>query len=275
MTEKLHKVLADLGLGSRREMERWISAGRVIVDGKPATLGDRVGQREDIKVDGRVVRDGKKQTAKRARTIIYNKPEGEICSRNDPEGRPSVFDNLPRLQGERWISVGRLDYNTTGLLIFTTDGRLANTLMHPSTEVIREYVCRVMAADVTEDMIERLRTGVTLEDGEAKFEDIAPMRGEGVNRWFNVCLAEGRNREVRRLWESQGVMVNRLKRVRYGSVSLPNFLDVGRWLELTPTELKSLYKTLQLKPSGSLSWLPADQQRYDRQLARLRRGGKK
>lgn len=276
MTEKLHKVLADLGVGSRREMERWIADGRVVVDGKVAKLGDRVGAREEIRVDGRNLRlSNNKPELKRVRTIIYNKPEGEICSRNDPEGRPSVFDRLPRLHAERWISVGRLDFNTSGLLIFTTDGALANKLMHPSSNVMREYVCRVMAAEVTEDTLKALMEGVELDDGIAKFEAIAPMRGEGINRWYNVCLAEGRNREVRRLWESQGIMVNRLKRVRYGSVSMPSFLDAGQWLDLTPKELKLIYKSVDLKPTGSLNWLPADKIRYERQVARLRRGGKK
>lgn len=278
MSEKLHKVLADLGIGSRREMERWITAGRVMVDGKRATLGDRVGMHEEIRVDGRPVRaraNNGKPKQKRVRTIIYNKPEGEICSRNDPEGRASVFDRLPRLHEDRWISVGRLDYNTTGLLIFTTDGQLANKLMHPSSNLFREYVCRVLAVDVTEETIETLKKGVELDDGFAKFEDIAMMQGEGVNRWFNVSLMEGRNREVRRLWESQGVMVNRLKRVRYGNVTLPSFLDPGQWLELTPEQQKSLYKLVDLKPKGTFSWLPAEKLRYERQLARLRRGGKK
>lgn len=278
MSEKLHKVLADLGIGSRREMERWITAGRVMVDGKAATLGDRVGQHEEIRVDGRPVRsraNNHKIQEKRVRTIIYNKPEGEICSRNDPEGRHSVFDRLPRLHADRWISVGRLDYNTSGLLIFTTDGQLANKLMHPSSNLFREYVCRVLAVDVTDEMMDTLRKGVELDDGFAKFEDIAMMQGEGVNRWFNVSLMEGRNREVRRLWESQGVMVNRLKRVRYGNVTLPSFLDPGQWLEFTPEQQKSLYKLVDLKPKGSFGWLPAEKQRYERQLARLRRGGKK
>ena len=274
MTEKLHKVLADLGLGSRREMERWISANRVKVNGVVASLGDRVGLDETIVVDGHAVRDSNTKR-KRPRIIIYHKPEGEITSRKDPEGRKSVFDSLPSLHNERWISVGRLDFNTAGLMIFTTDGELANELMHPRNEIEREYVCRVMATEVDEAMLERLRTGVELEDGEAHFSRLVPMRGESVNRWFSVSLTEGKNREVRRLWESQGVMVNRLKRVAYGSVVLPSFLGQGRWLELTPKEMKTVYRMANLKPTANLSWLPSEQQRYERQLARLRRGGKK
>ncbi len=274
MTEKLHKVLADLGLGSRREMERWISANRVKVNGKVAKLGDRVERDEPITVDGHSVRT-EQSAPKRVRVIVYNKQEGEITSRKDPEGRPSVFDKLPRLHNERWISVGRLDINTSGLLLFTTDGELANSLMHPRNEIEREYVCRIMATDVDEAMLQRLRNGVDLEDGPAKFTRLEAMRGEGINRWFSVSLNEGKNREIRRLWESQGVMVNRLKRVSYGCISLPSFVSQGDWLELNPKEMKALYKMANVKPKGSLKWLPNDISRYERQVSRLRRGGRK
>ena len=274
MTEKLHKVLADLGVGSRREMERWISANRVKVNGVIATLGDRVGEHETIVVDGHNVRDSQTKK-KRPRIIIYHKPEGEITSRKDPEGRKSVFDSLPSLNKERWVSVGRLDFNTAGLMIFTTDGELANELMHPRNQIEREYVCRVMATEVDEAMLKRLVEGVELEDGPANFTRLAAMRGESVNRWFSVSLTEGKNREVRRLWESQGVMVNRLKRVAYGSVVLPSFLGQGRWLELTPKEMKGVYRMANLKPKADLSWLPSEVERYERQVARLRRGGNK
>ena len=244
--EKLQKVLARMGLGSRREIEGWISAGRVSVNGATAPLGCRVDSLDQITVDGRPLKRDLTTEVLR-RVLIYNKPEGEVCTRDDPEGRPTVFDQLPRLKQGRWVNIGRLDINTTGLLMFTTDGELANRLMHPSWQMDREYAVRVMG-EVDEEMLERLREGVMLEDGPAKFTDIVSSGGEGINRWFHVCLLEGRNREVRRLWESQGVRVNRLKRVRFGPVFLGPELPVGRWREMKQNELDILSEEVGLKP---------------------------
>ncbi|ACE84043.1 RNA pseudouridylate synthase family protein [Cellvibrio japonicus Ueda107] len=238
--EKLQKVLARAGIGSRREMERAIEEGRVKVNDRIATLGDRVTLTDKIFVGGqRVVL---RTEAARRRVILYNKPEGEICSRHDPEGRPTVYDSLPSLKGERWISVGRLDFNTSGLLLFTNDGELANKLMHPSSVIDREYLVRIQG-DVDDDMKERLLEGVLLDDGVARFTDIVDGAGEGKNRWFYCVVMEGRNREVRRLWESQGVKVSRLKRVRYANIFIPSHVRVGQWTELTEQEIRDLCMT--------------------------------
>jgi 23S rRNA pseudouridine2605 synthase len=242
--EKLQKVLARSGLASRREIERWIEAGRVTVNGKAARLGDRVGTRDRLALDGNPVEPA---PAQEARCILYHKPQGEVCSRNDPEGRRTVFEHLPRLKTGRWISIGRLDFNTSGLLLFTTDGELANALMHPSSNIEREYMVRVMG-DVQEEMLQRMLDGVMLEDGIARFTDIQEMAGEGINRWFCVVLMEGRNREVRRLFESQGLTVSRLKRVRYGEVFIPSKVKQGQWVELERAEVKSLYRMASLAP---------------------------
>ena len=240
--EKLQKVLARTGLGSRREMERWIEQGRVTVDGRPATLGDRVTQRARISVDGRPVNTA---PAQETRCILYHKPTGEVSSRKDPQGRRTVFERLPKLKSGRWISIGRLDYNTSGLLLFTTDGELANKLMHPSSNIEREYMVRVMG-EWDEAMLQRLLDGVMLEDGVARFTDIQDGGGDGINHWFYVVIMEGRNREVRRLWESQGLTVSRLKRVRYGQVFIPSKVKQGQWVELEPKEVKSLYRMAEL-----------------------------
>ena len=241
--EKLQKVLARSGLGSRREMDRWIEAGRITVDGRPAKLGDRVESRVRIAVDGKPLDIA---PAEETRCILYHKPTGEVCSRNDPQGRRNVFQRLPKLKSGRWISIGRLDYNTSGLLLFTTDGELANGLMHPSSNIEREYMVRVMG-NVDEAMLERMKERVMLDDGIARFTDIQVGGGDGINRWYYVVLMEGRNREVRRLWESQGLTVSRLKRVRYGDVFIPSRVKQGQWIELEPKEVKSLYRMASLQ----------------------------
>ncbi len=246
--EKLQKVLARTGLGSRREMERWIEEGRVTVNGRQAGLGDRVEDADRIAVDGKPVDTS---PAEEVRCILYHKPTGEVCSRKDPQGRRTVFERLPRLKSGRWISIGRLDYNTSGLLLFTTDGELANKLMHPTSNIEREYMVRVMG-NWDEETLQRLLDGVMLEDGVARFTDIQDGGGDGINHWFYVVLMEGRNREVRRLWESQGLTVSRLKRVRYGEVFIPSKVKQGQWVELDGKEVKSLYR---------MADLPAKQQR--------------
>lgn len=238
--EKLQKVLARAGIGSRREMERAIEEGRVKVNDHIAKLGDRVTPKDKIFVDGHRIQV--REEASRRRVILYNKPEGEICSRSDPEGRPTVYDNLPALRGERWISVGRLDFNTSGLLLFTNDGELANKLMHPSSVIDREYLVRIQG-QVDDEMKQRLLEGVLLDDGVARFTDIVDGAGEGKNRWFYCVVMEGRNREVRRLWESQGVKVSRLKRVRYANIFIPSHVRVGHWIELAEHEIRDLCKT--------------------------------
>jgi 23S rRNA pseudouridine2605 synthase len=239
MQERLHKVLARAGLGSRREIEQWISAGRVTVDGQRAELGQKVSGRERIRVDGKPVRLRDAQRGA-AEVLAYHKPAGELCSRADPEGRPTVFAALPRPRRGRWIGVGRLDYNTSGLLLFTSDGELANRLMHPAQEIEREYAVRVLGV-VDPAMLQRLLDGVQLEDGPAHFDAIQEAGGSGANRWFRVILREGRNREVRRLWESQGLRVSRLSRVRFGPIGLERALRPGRWRALTAQEQKRLY----------------------------------
>ena len=241
MSEKLQKVLARAGHGSRREMEAWIAAGRVSVDGEIASLGDRVESDAKIRIDGRTVSIRSEEDVV-CRVIAYHKPEGEICSRKDPEGRPTVFDRLPKTRDSRWVAVGRLDINTSGLLLFTSDGELANRLMHPSNEVEREYAVRTFG-EVTDACIQRLRMGVTLEDGPANFDKVKAAGGEGMNKWWHDSLAEGRNREVRRLWESQEVQVSRLIRIRYGMIELPKALPRGGWIELPIEEVNYLRKT--------------------------------
>lgn len=236
-SEKLQKVLADAGLGSRRQMETWIEEGRVKVNGQVATLGDRVGEHDDVLVDDRPLRRKEKQRL--PRVLIYNKPEGEICTRKDTDNRPTVFHALPKLKGERWVAVGRLDINTSGLLLFTNSGELANGLMHPSRQVEREYACRVLG-EVDDAMLQRLQEGVLLEDGIGRFNGIKHGGGEGANQWFHVTISEGRNREVRRLWDSQGVRVSRLKRVRYGIIALPARVRRGHWEELAERDVEAL-----------------------------------
>lgn len=269
--EKLQKVLAAQGLGSRREMERWIESGRVKVNGRKATIGDRVSDKDKIMVDGKPV-DVKRAATRRRRVLAYNKPEGEVATRNDPEGRPTVFDHLPKLHGERWIVVGRLDLNTSGLLLFTNDGEVANRLMHPSAEIEREYACRILG-NVDDAVLKRLQEGVLLDDGIARFTNIRVQGGRGANRWFSVTLREGRNREVRRLWESQDLTVSRLKRVRYGHVAIPSLLRAGDWLELGKADVDALCREVDLKPQRERPLTVKERQDYRRQLEKLKQRG--
>ncbi len=243
MSEKLQKVLARCGVGSRREMETYISSNRVSVNGNVAKLGDRVDGSETIRVDGHIV-EIRSQEDEICRVIMYNKPEGEMCTRKDPEGRPTVYDRLPKLKNSRWIGIGRLDVNTSGLLLFTNDGELANRLMHPSYEIEREYSVRVFG-EVTNEKLQNLTKGVELEDGMAKFDKVKAERSnddESSNKWFTVSLKEGRNREVRRLWASQELTVSRLVRVRYADVKLDRRLIQGGWKELGLDDLNQLRK---------------------------------
>lgn len=236
-SQKLQKVLADLGKGSRREIEEWILAGRVSVNGLPAHLGQRVGAEDRIKVNGKPV--VLKTSKKPARVILYHKPEGEIVSRQDPEGRPSVFDHLPPMKTGRWVAIGRLDFNTSGLLLFTDNGELANRLMHPRYAVEREYAVRLLG-QLSEEQIEELCDGILLEDGLARFGKVEDAGGEGANHWYRVTLNEGRNREVRRMFELLGLTVSRLIRVRYGPIALPRDLHRSDWKDLSPAEVAAL-----------------------------------
>lgn len=249
LEERLHKVLAQAGLGSRRALEQRIADGLVKVNGETAQVGMSVRSGDKIELDGRQFVAS--ALTDPSRVLMYNKPEGEVTTREDPEGRPTVFEALPALKGARWIAIGRLDINTTGLLLLTTDGELANALMHPSFEVEREYVCRVRAPEgqetVPDNIVDRLARGVALEDGPAKFDEIERIGGTDSHDWFRVVVKEGRNREVRRLWESQGCQVSRLKRIRYGEVSLPRELLRGQSRELTSEAVESLRGKLGLE----------------------------
>jgi 23S rRNA pseudouridine2605 synthase len=243
MSERLQKFLSQAGIGSRRRVEEWIREGRISVNGRVAQLGDHVGGTETIMLDGKPLRIQSQPS--RRRVLAYYKPVGQVTSRSDPQGRPTVFDGLPHLRRGRWVAVGRLDLNTQGLLLLTTDGNLANRLMHPSSRIEREYAVRVRG-EVDSAMLERLRQGVALEDGLARFDEIRDVGGSGVNHWYHAILHEGRNREVRRLWESQGVMVSRLVRVRYGPVSLRRGLHLGKWDELNRDQIRLLLKAAGL-----------------------------
>ena len=264
--EKLQKVLARAGLGSRREMEKWISDGRVKLDGRIAELGDRVCDNAAIEVDGQAL---SRAPAEAVRCLLYHKPTGEVCTRKDPEGRRTVFERLPKVKGGRWISIGRLDYNTSGLLLFTTDGELANALMHPSAVIEREYMVRVMGEWDT-DTLQRLIHGVELDDGFARFTDIQDGGGDGINHWFYVVLMEGRNREVRRLWESQGLTVSRLKRVRYGEVFIPSKVKQGKWMELDQKDVDVLYAMASLPPKSVPNLSVDERKNMDRQLKKAK-----
>ncbi len=238
MSEKIQKVLANAGVGSRRQIEGWISEGRITVNGRVATIGDRMTYTDNVCVDGREVKLMRSKTQK-TRVLLYHKPEGEMCTRNDPEGRPTIFESLPIIRNSRWICVGRLDFNTSGLLLITNDGDLAHKLMHPSSCIEREYAVRIRG-DVSLEHLAKLQDGVELEDGLAHFEQISDGGGSGSNHWFHVVVKEGRNRLVRRLWESLGYTVSRLIRVRFGNVYLPSGLKRGKHIELTEDEISAL-----------------------------------
>jgi len=239
MDEKIQKVLAQAGLGSRRAIETWIVAGRVSVNGQRAAIGQRISGHETIYIDGHPINLSRKSA--KLRVLLYHKPEGEICTRKDPQGRPTIFDHLPLIRNGRWIAVGRLDFNTSGLIILTTDGELAHRLMHPAQELEREYAIRILGT-VSESALSNLCHGIELEDGPARFEKLINVGGTGANHWYHGIIKDGRNREVRRLWESQGIQISRLMRIRFGPVNLPRGLARGRWqeasLEITQTLLQ-------------------------------------
>lgn len=236
-SEKLHKMLAAAGLGSRREMEELIASGAASINGQTAQVGDRVKPADVVRVHGRVVHLPWQRRL--PQVLMYHKPEGEIVSRHDPEGRPTVFDRLPRLKGQRWISVGRLDFNTEGLLVFTTHGELANRLSHPRYEVEREYAVRILG-ELRPEQTERLLSGIELDDGMARVDSIVPAGGEGANQWYRLVLKEGRNREVRRLFEALGLTVSRLIRVRFGPIAMPPRLKRGMLQVLSDEEVQQL-----------------------------------
>ncbi|RQR47503.1 rRNA pseudouridine synthase [Burkholderia sp. Bp9140] len=241
---KLHKVLAEAGMGSRREMEELIVAGRVSVNGEPAHIGQRIMPTDQVRINGKPVK--RKLPNKPPRVLLYHKPTGEIVSHADPEGRPSVFDRLPPMKTAKWLAVGRLDFNTEGLLMLTTSGDLANRFMHPRYSVEREYAVRVVG-ELSEGMRQKLLHGVELDDGPANFLRIRDGGGEGTNHWYHVALAEGRNREVRRMFEAAGLMVSRLIRTRHGPIPLPRGLKRGRWEELDEAQVRKLMATVGLK----------------------------
>ena len=257
--ERLQKVLARLGVGSRREIEEWVVAGRITVNGEPAELGQKIGPGDRVKVNGRLV--SVRFTTRAPRVLIYHKPEGEIVSREDPDGRPTVFERLPLLRKGRWIAVGRLDFNTSGLLLFTNDGSLANRLMHPRYELEREYAVRLLG-ELTDEQIESLKAGIQLEDGLARFTELTNQGGEGANHWYKVTLSEGRNREVRRMFEAVGLTVSRLMRVRYGPVTLSPRLKRGMWMEMPEEEVYKLTGVPQ--PQRQVSARTAEKERQVR-----------
>lgn len=238
MSERIQKFLANQGIASRREIERWIKAGEITVDGELCTLGQSITGDECIEIRGELIN---LKPSVHSRVIMYHKPCGEIVSRSDPENRPTVFHSLPNLKTGRWVAVGRLDINTSGLLLLTTDGKLANDLMHPSNQIEREYQVRVQGK-ITNEIMSNIQNGVHLEDGVAKLKILEVKEGKGANTWCRVVLQEGRNREVRRIWESQDLRVSRLIRTRYGSIELPKEMRLGKYLDLTPGQFQSLQK---------------------------------
>lgn len=239
--QRLHKVLASCGFGSRRAMEEMILAGRITVNRMPAEIGQKVGPGDEVRINGEPVKV--RFAEPKARVLVYHKPTGELVTRDDPEERPTVFGMLPAIRDGRWIAVGRLDFNTEGLLLFTNSGELANRLMHPRYEMEREYAVRVIG-ELQPEQEQALLDGIELEDGEAHFSTLMSRGGEGTNRWYHVTLNEGRNREVRRMFEAIGVQVSRLIRVRFGPVSLPPQLKRGMARELAEDEVRALLKSL-------------------------------
>ena len=249
LSERLQKILARAGLGSRRQIEKSIDMGQIKINQKVAILGQRVVEGDRIDWKNRIWKVA--QETPDVQVLMYHKPTGEVSTKNDPEGRKTVFDRLPRLKAQKWINIGRLDLNTSGLLLFTTDGQLANHMMHPSANIDREYACRIFG-DISEEQINKLKQGVMLEDGMASFSDVQAAGGEDhLNKWFHVVILEGKNREVRRLWESQGVKVSRLKRVRYGGVFLPKQLRQGQHRLLNKKELAILFKDINYTPAAT------------------------
>ena len=244
--ERIQKRLAAAGVGSRRAVDQWVAEGRVRINGRVATAGTRVRVGDRVRIDGRRVYVPPPEAC---RLILYNKPPGEVTTRRDPEGRRTVFERLPRLRSERWVAVGRLDINTSGLMLFATYGELAHRLMHPRYRMEREYAVRILGP-VEPAMLGRLQRGVELEDGPARFLSVEEEGGEGANRWFRVVLGEGRNREVHRLWESQGVRVSRLIRVRFGPVRLPSPLRAGAFMDVPDRERAVLFETVDLADPG-------------------------
>jgi len=242
--ERIQKYLANQGTGSRRQIDALLQQGRISVNGKVAKPGDQIDGREKIAIDGKLLR--LQRHVARPRILMYHKPVGEICTRSDPEGRADVYQNLPGLNQGRWVSIGRLDINTSGLLMFTNDGALANRLMHPSYEIEREYAVRVHG-EVNLEMLQQLRDGVELDDGPAHFNEIIDSGGTGSNHWYHVVLTEGRNREVRRLWEAVGVEVSRLVRVRYDHFKLPKWLKPGKSRFLDDEVVSRVYQRLGLE----------------------------
>ncbi|WLI90001.1 pseudouridine synthase [Massilia sp. R2A-15] len=244
---KLHKVLAEAGLGSRRDMEDLIVAGRVSVNGEPAHIGQRILPSDAVRINGKLIQ--RKVSTKPPRVLVYHKPAGEIVSQDDPEGRPTVFDRLPTMKAGKWLAVGRLDFNTEGLLLFTTSGDLANRLMHPRYNIDREYAVRTLG-ELEEGMRQKLLAGVELDDGMANFTKIADGGGEGINKWYRVVIGEGRNREVRRMFEAVGLTVSRLIRTRYGAMTLPSGLKRGRWEELEENDVRALLAAFGVEKKG-------------------------
>jgi 23S rRNA pseudouridine2605 synthase len=271
MDEKIQKVLANLGYASRREIERWIEAGRVQVNDQVIGLGARVEPTDKINIDGKPVQRSTSDTE--TRVLMYHKPVGEICTRSDPQGRPSVFDKLPRLKNGRWVAIGRLDINTSGLLLFTDNGELANRLMHPKYGIEREYAVRVLG-QVTPEQLSALQQGIELDDGIAKFVTILDAGGSGANHWYHVTLLEGRNREVKRLWAAVGLQVSRLHRIRYGPIALPRTVKLGKYQELDKETKDLLLSTVSLEEQEAPRTRAASTQATRRRRNTTRKNGR-